>query len=275
MITGHTALLCLIADPVEHVRTPAVFNDHLARIGVDAVVVPVQVRSEALSIVVSGLRAMQNLRAIIVTIPHKIAIIELCDELHPSARLMGAVNVVRRDRGDTLVGANFDGTGLASAIEAEVGTIAGRRVYLAGAGGVGRAIAFAIAQAGAARLAIHNRSIAKADALLMAVKQAFPDVTVARADDRPSECEIAINATSLGLKPGDPLPFAVDALPSTATVAEVVMNPLMTPLLLQAQARGLRVVKGDAMLKCQLAAWVEFLDLRPRHAARHPQETSR
>jgi len=192
-------------------------------------------------------------------VPHKIAMVELCNELEPSARLMGAVNIVRRERDGKLIGANFDGAGLASALEAEVSTLAGRHVHLAGAGGVARAIAFALAQAGAAHLAISNRSVAKADALLNAVKQAFPHVITARADHRPSDCDIAINATSLGMRSDDPLPFAVDALPATATVAEVVMNPLMTPLLLRAQARGLRFVKGDAMLKCQLAAWVKFL----------------
>jgi shikimate dehydrogenase len=174
---------------------------------------------------------------------------------------MGAVNIVRREGDGRLLGANFDGAGLASALETELGTLAGRRVHLTGAGGVARAIAFALAQAGIERLALDNRSAAKADALLDAVKRSFPKVATARADNRPSDCDIAINATSLGLRAGDPMPFAVDALPDTATVAEVVMNPLMTPLLLRAQARGLRIVKGDAMLKCQLAAWVAFLGL--------------
>lgn len=266
MITGHTKLLCIVADPIAHVRTPEIFNENLAGIGIDAVVIPVQVGAQALRTVVDGMRAMQNVRAIIVTVPHKIAMVELCDELDPRARLMGAVNIVRREPDGRLIGANFDGTGLVSALEAELGTIAGRRVHIAGAGGVARAIAFAVAQAGATRLAIYNRSAAKADALLDAVKRSFPKVGVACADHCPSNCDIAINATSLGLRPDDPLPFAVDALSATATVAEVVMNPLMTPLLLRAQARGLRIVKGDAMLKCQLAAWVEFLDFDVMHA---------
>lgn len=264
MITGHTKVLCIVADPIDHVRTPAIFNEHLAAAGIDAIVVPTHVAPSDLRTVVGGMRAMQNLSAIIVTVPHKIAMVELCDALEPSARLMGAVNIVRRERDGRLLGANFDGAGLASALETELGTLAGRRVHLAGAGGVARAIAFALAQAGIARLAIDNRSAAKADALLDAVKRAFPKVATVRADDRPSDCDIAINATSLGLHAGDPLPFAVDALPDSATVAEVVMNPLMTPLLLRAQARGLRIVKGDAMLKCQLAAWVAFLGFDTR-----------
>lgn len=263
MITGHTHLLCIIADPIAHVKTPEIFNDYLARIGTDAVVVPVHVRSEALRTVVEGMRATQNLCAIIVTVPHKIAIVDHCDELHATARLVGAANIVRRDRDGKLVGANFDGTGLVAALEAELGTIAGQRVYIAGAGGVARAIAFSVAQAGAARLMIYNRSAAKADALLDAVKQAFPRLVTQRADNRPAACDIAINGTSLGLRPDDPIPFALDALPGTAAVAEVVMQPLMTPLLRQAEARGLRIVKGDAMLKLQLSAWVEFIGFNP------------
>lgn len=268
MITGHTKILCIVADPIAHVRTPAIFNDHLAHAGIDAVVVPVHARASALRAIVDGMRAMQNLRAIIVTVPHKIAIVDLCDELHASARLIGAVNLVRRDRDGSLVGANFDGSGLVAALEASCGPLTGRRVYMAGAGGAARAIAFAVAQAGASYLAIHNRSAAKGDALLEAVKAAFPAVAVARDDACPADYDVAINATSLGLRPDDPLPFAVDALPATATVAEVVMNPLMTPLLLQAQARGLRIVKGDAMLEFQLAAWVEFLGLEVAPARR-------
>jgi shikimate dehydrogenase len=267
MITGHTELLPIVADPIEHVRTPEIFNAHLARIGVDAVVVPVHVRPDDLRTVVSGLRATRNLRSIIVTVPHKIAIVDLCDELHPSARLMGAVNIVRREPDGRLLGANFDGAGLAAAVAAEVGSLSGRRVYLAGAGGVARAIAFAMAQAGAASVAIHNRSADKADALLAAVRTAFPAVATARGDERPADADVAINATSLGLKPGDAMPFAVDALPPTATVAEVVMNPPITPLLERAQARGLRIVKGDAMLHRQLEAWVEFLGLKARGGA--------
>jgi len=139
-------------------------------------------------------------------------------------------------------------------------------VHVAGAGGVARAIAFAVAQADAARLSIHNRSDDKAAALLDAVKQAFPNVATERAGTRPSACDIAINATSLGLKADDVLPFDVDALPPTAAVAEVVMNPLMTPLLVRAQARGLRIVKGNAMLEHQLAAWVRFLGLQEKRA---------
>lgn len=259
MITGLTKLFCIVADPIAHVRTPEMFNDYVGKIGVDAVLVPVHVTPDKLAPVVGGLRQINNLRGIIVTIPHKIAILGLCDELHESARLMGAVNVVRREPDGRLVGANFDGSGFLSALEAAVGSIKGRSVFVAGAGGVARAIAFSVAEAGAGRLTIYNRSADKADALLDRIRQAFPHLPTGRADNRPDACEIAINATSLGLRADDPLPFGVDALPGGATVAEVVMQPIMTPLLLHAQERGLRIVTGDAMLQFQLRSWLEFI----------------
>lgn len=269
MISGHTKLFFLLADPVAHVRTPQKFNDHLARAGIDAVCVALHVPAGQLATVVGALREVRNLSGIIVTIPHKIAIIAHCDDLHDSARLVGAVNIVRREHDGRLVGGNFDGAGFVSALEAAVGPLRGRSVYIAGAGGVARAIAFCVARAGAGRLAIYNRSAAKADALLGAVSSAFPAVATERGEKAPGACDVAINGTSLGLEPGDPLPFDIDTLPAGAAVAEVVMQPLMTALLERAQARGLRIVTGDGMLDHQLAAWVEFIGERLRPDAAH------
>jgi len=266
MISGHTQLCCLLADPVEHVRTPQMFNAHLEASAVDAVVVPLNVSREDLGRVVAGLRGIRNLRAIIVTIPHKIAIMSLCDTLDESAQRVGAVNIVRRERDGRLTGANFDGVGFVATLEARLGPLAGRSVFVAGAGGVARAIAFEIARAGAARLMLCNRSTDKGEALLRDVARAFPGTATATASATPRDCDIAINATSLGLHPGDTLPFALDALPKGAAVAEVVMQPLMTRLLCEAQERGLRIVTGDGMLDAQLPYWMDFLGFERRAA---------
>lgn len=259
MISGHTQLCCLLADPVEHVRTPQMFNAYLERRAVDAVVVPLHVARDDLAGMVEALRGVRNLRAIIVTLPHKIAIIESCDALHESARRVGAVNLVRREPDGRLVGGNFDGVGFVAALEASVGPVAGRSVFMAGAGGVARAIAFELARAGAARIALCNRSQQKGEALLGGVTQAFPAIAAACVDTTPNDCDIAINATSLGLRPDDPLPFPVEPLPAHAAVAEVVMQPLMTRLLRTAQDRGLRIVTGDGMLTAQLPFWMDFV----------------
>jgi shikimate dehydrogenase len=260
VITGHTALFCILADPVDHVRTPTMFNAYLQKIGVDAVLVPVHVVRQDLAEVVRSLRAFRNLRGLLVTLPHKIDILGLCDELDASAQHVGAANVVRREPDGRMVGANFDGRGFVGALEAAVGKIAGRSIFIAGAGGVARAIAFEGAHAGVARLSIYNRASDKADALLAAIARAYPGVMVDRGTARPDDCDIAINATSLGLHAGDVLPFTVDALPARAIVAEVVMQPLITPLLHAARARGIRIVTGDGMLDFQFPFWIDFFN---------------
>lgn len=257
MISGRTELYCILADPVAHVRTPQLFNEYARSTGRDAVLFPLHVTRDELARAVAGLRAIRNLRCIVVTIPHKIAIVELCDELDDSARRVGAANVVRREPDGRLTGANFDGAGFVGSLEAAVGPVAGRTIHVAGAGGVARAIAFECARAGAAGLTLSNRSAQKADELLSGLGRAFPRVALSRIDIPPT-AQIAINATSLGLGAGDPLPFALDELPRDAVVADVVMQPPITRLLLEAQRRGLGIVPGEGMLKFQLPAWIEF-----------------
>jgi shikimate dehydrogenase len=259
IVSGHTQLCCLLADPVEHVRTPQLFNAYLDAHPVDAVVVPLHVARDDLARVVGALRGVANLRAIVVTIPHKIAIVDLCDTLHESAQRVGAVNIVRRELNGRLTGANFDGIGFVAALESKVGLLAGRSVFMAGAGGVARAVAFELARSGAARLMLHNRSREKGEALLHDVARAFPATATAIVTATPPDCDIAINATSLGLHAHDPMPFSIEPLRSDAAVAEVVMQPLITPLLQAARARGLRTVTGDGMLTAQLPRWMDFL----------------
>ena len=139
-------------------------------------------------------------------------------------------------------------------------SLEGKSALVTGASrGIGRAIAFELARAGASRIALYNRSQEKGEALLRGVTKAFPATAAACVAATPPDCDIAINATSLGLRPDDPLPFAIDALPAHAAVAEVVMQPLMTRLLRAAQARGLRIVTGDGMLTAQLPFWMDFV----------------
>jgi shikimate dehydrogenase len=106
---------------------------------------------------------------------------------------------------------------------------------------------------------LYNRSVAKGEALLREVASAFPKVSTMCVPGPSRDCDIAINATSVGLHPGDPLPFSVDALPPSAAVADVVMQPLITRLLREAGERGLAIVTGDGMLTRQLPIWMDFI----------------
>ena len=258
-ITGHTRLFGILADPATHVRTPMVFNAYFRAHDIDAVLVPVEVPPGRLPILLGGLRAMTNLAGFVVTIPHKTAMAGLCDEVSREGRLIGAVNTVRRERDGRLVGTMFDGVGFVAGLRAKGHDPRGRRVYLAGAGGAASAVAFALADAGVACLTVFNRTAAKAADLATRVRAAYPTVEVAVGSADPSGHALAINGTSLGLKPGDALPFDVSRLAADTVVAEVVMNPDTTPLLAAAAARGCPIHLGRHMIEEQIRLMAAFI----------------
>ena len=261
-ISGRTQLYGLFADPIEHLQTPTVINELLDRRGVDAVFVPLHVTPEHLTEAVAGIRRIRNFAGYGVSIPHKAKAAVLCDELLPNAQACGVVNAVRIDPDGRLIGETFDGIGMVKAIGAQRVLDADTRVLLVGAGGVGRAIAVAMALAGVGYLAIANRTRIKADNLAHAVQRAAPAcVAEAGTGFDPAAFNIIVNATSLGLNGQGPMPVEVSRISETALVAEVVMVPEVTPLLHAAQARGLGIVGGREMLIQQVETMADFLGM--------------
>ncbi|MCE2518088.1 MAG: shikimate dehydrogenase, partial [Alphaproteobacteria bacterium] len=140
MIKGPTKLFGVIADPIDHVRAPMVFNPVFAERGIDAVMVPLHITPDDLELSIRGLAAMPNMGGICVTIPHKMTMARLCDELGLAAQLTGAVNAVRFEDG-RLIGDNFDGEGFTAGLTGEGHSLNGANVVMIGAGGAARAIA--------------------------------------------------------------------------------------------------------------------------------------
>jgi shikimate dehydrogenase len=258
-ITGHTRIFGILADPIHHVKTPQGINHLLQACAFDGIMVPIHVRSEDLADMVQGLRRMNNLDGFVVTVPHKTAMPALCDELTPAAARIGAVNVVRRTADGRLVGGMLDGEGFVTGLRSAGIEPAGRSAYLAGAGGAASAIAYALAQSGVARLTIANRTTAKAAELVARMKEDFPNLAIAVGNDDPSQHDLVVNGTSLGLREGDALPVDVDRLTPGQTVAEIIMQPAETPLLRAAAAKGCKVHFGAPMLASQLALMAEFM----------------
>ena len=263
-VTGRTALCAILADPILHVKTPDAINVLLRERGIDGVMVPMHVAPGELATVVDGLRGIQNFAGLIATVPHKSSMAVLCDSLSGRARAVGAVNVVRRADGGTLVGDMLDGLGFIQGLRQAGIEVAGRSVYLAGAGGAASAIAFALVEAGVSRLTIANRTPAKSKALIerLARHGSMVPVDVGNSGGDPSGYEIVVNGTSLGLHPDDPLPLDASRLDPGQIVAEIIMNPETTPLLAAARARGCRVQTGWPMLACQLGLMADFMGLR-------------
>lgn len=262
MITGQTRLYAIIADPVHHVQTPQMFNARFAERGIDAVLVPVHARPGRLRGVLEGFRAMENLGGIVVTVPHKAAIVDLLDRIEAEGREAGACNAVRRDPDGTLVGTMFDGEGFVAGLRAHGHEVRGKRVFLAGAGGAGSGIAFGIARHGATHLTIYNRTREKAEDLAARVRAAYPVCAAVAGGPDPAGHDIVVNATSLGMAPGDAAPLDLAGLAPPMLAAEIIMAPETTPFLAAAKARGCAVHYGRPMLAEQLRLIAGFMGIQ-------------
>ncbi len=260
-ITGRTAVLGIIGDPVIQARSPQLMNALLAARGIDAVLVPLHVAPAGLAAVLAGLRAIQSLKGVVVTMPHKQTIIPLLDKVEPEAAQVGACNIVRRDPDGRLIGSMFDGEGFVAGLKQAGHDPRGRRVFMAGAGGAASGIAFALGKHGAAALTLHNRGIARAEDLAARVRAAWPGMAAATGPADPSGHDIVINATSLGMQPGDALPLDMAGLKPGMVAAEIIMQPETTAFLAAAAQRGCTLHRGQARLAAQLDLMREFLKI--------------
>jgi shikimate dehydrogenase len=190
-----------------------------------------------------------------VTIPHKLAIIALLDRLDPLAEVIGAVNTICIEDGCS-VGYNTDGEGFIKHLEATLDTtIANKKLFILGSGGASRGISMTMASRGAAKIYLSNRTASKAEALAEEINtrikpcaEVIPQ-TSGEMEKALAECDILVNATSVGMQPhNDGMPVDADLLRPDLAVADLVYSPLMTRLLAAAQKRGCPVVTGDGML---------------------------
>ncbi len=261
VISGATRLLGLIADPVAQARSPVAANEWLAQHGRLGrfVLVPLHVCAAHLAGCVSALRGVDNFLGAIVSMPHKIPIVDLLDALTPEAERVGAVNVIRRDPDGRLTGTLLDGEGFVAGLAAAGHSVAGKKCVLAGAGGAAAAVAFALAQHGCQSLWLLNRTAAKAAALAVRIRRHYPALPIGVGIASEAQFDIAINGTSLGMNSDDVLPFAAALIERTALVAECVLAPEMTQLLSVAKRYGCAIHTGVPMLSAQLPMMLDFM----------------
>ena len=276
-ITGRTRLCGILGYPLGHTLSPRMHNAAFAALALDWVYVPLPVPPGRLAEAIRGLRALDNFAGANLTIPHKESVLPHLDELTDEAHAIGAVNTIVR-QGDRLIGHTTDGMGLLAAL-AEAGGFhaAGARVVIAGAGGASRSAAFALVKAGARHLAILNRSLDRAHSLANEVGGANGGTEVVAfalhhslIDHILGTADLVVNATSLGIHPGDGSPVDLTPCPTTVIVYDMVYNPPETPFLRAARARGLRAANGLGMLLHQGAAAFALWTGRPA-----PVETMR
>lgn len=258
-INGHTRLMAVVGDPIRQARSPAVLTEIFAARNAGIICFPLHVTAVELATAWAGLKAMANVVGFGVTVPHKRAALAFCDSLDPVAERLGAVNLVRREADGSFRGYQFDGLGFVGGLRAQGIDPFGRRCQIIGAGGAATAVAFALADAGVTEIAILNRDAAKAEILAAAVNDARGH-GIARAGQLAllDGC-LVVNATSLGMRPDDPLPFDTRVLGPRMIVADVIAQPDHTPLLIAARNQGALVHSGLHMVKAQAPVIVDCI----------------
>jgi shikimate dehydrogenase len=258
VIRGTTTIIAHVGDPIAPVKAPMIYNPYFERAGIDAVVVPMGVRAADYAEVLPALFRLTNVRGALVTMPHKVTTVPLLDACSAAVQIAQSCNAVLRRPDGTLLGDLFDGAGFVRGVERHGFTVRGARCLVVGTGGVGSAIAAALAAAGAASLALYDQHGAGADALAGRLRQHYPQLDLETGSNDPAGVNLAVNATPLGMNADDPLPFDAARLEPATFVGEVVMKQEITPLLRAARERGCRTQVGTDMLFEQIPLYLEF-----------------
>lgn len=254
----------VIGWPVSHSRSPAMHNAAFAALGLDWAYVPLPVEPDRVGEALRGLRAL-GFRGANVTVPHKQAVIPYLDELTAAARAVGAVNTIIVREDGSLLGDTTDGYGFLADLR-EHNVLIGSRSIVIGAGGAARSVVFALTEAGS-EVAVCARDASKAEELCRAVRAAHPGARVSahpfpnalpsltQATPQP---ELIVNATSLGLHEGDPLPWTEAAVIGPGQVAYDLIYHRETEWLRLARERGATTINGLGMLVHQGARAFEL-----------------
>ena len=273
MIDGDTKLIAHVGYPTASFTAPSIYNPWFRRRGINAAVVPLGVRSENFREAFPQIYRFSNFHGALITMPHKAAVVDWLDEASAAVRVAGACNAVRRNEDGKLAGDMFDGEGFVRATAGAGRNIAGQRVLIIGAGGVGSAIAAACAKAGAAEIALFDTRAGAAERLAERLRRNYPRLKLSLGSNEPSGFDVAVNATPLGTYPGDALPMDPSRLSPSVLVGEVVLKPGTTAFLAAAKARGVACVTGLDMLFEQIPVYLEFFGF-PTATAAELRETA-
>jgi shikimate dehydrogenase len=251
-------LIAHIGYPTETFKAPLIYNPYFEKARIDAVVVPMGVKARDYRDFLKSIFRLTNIRGALITMPHKVTTVGLLDECSTAVKVAGSCNAILRRADGTLLGDMFDGAGFIRGLKRKGFEFGGAACLVVGSGGVGSAIAASVATESPGSIALFDTHPASAESLAARLRQHYPALWVEIRDNDAAGYDLIVNATPLGMKPGDPLPIDPTRLDRKTFVGEVVMKREMTPLLEAAAARGCRFQVGTDMLFEQIPAYLEF-----------------
>ena len=239
----------VIGFPIHHSKSPLIHNYWLKKYGIQAKYDAFEVRQEELEKFVFSLKN-EGFAGINVTVPHKVTVMTLMDELSDAAQKAGAVNTVIVGKDGTLFGHNTDGLGfLANVAEKKKDfDIKKAPVVILGTGGAARGVCAALVLAGAPEIRLVYRTKEKAENLAASVGGNFRLVEWDKKETALTGAGLLANATTLGMNGFDPLEIDLSGLDASAIVVDLVYSPLKTALLKQAEEKGHITADGLGML---------------------------
>jgi len=242
-ITGKTKIVCLIGYPVGHSLSPKMHNACFLHLNMDWAYLPFPVKPENLEGAIRGLGCL-GVVGCNVTIPHKIEAMKYLTEIDKKALKIGAVNTLLFNKGK-IQGFNTDGDGFIASLK-EIGfEPQGKNVLLLGAGGAGRAIGISLASCGIKKLAIFDLNEERGNSLGHSIEKDIEAVSLKKIENLDG-IDLLINATPCGMKENDPLPCDPSLIQEGQIVYDVIYKK--TPLLIEAEKRGARIMNGMEML---------------------------
>lgn len=254
-------IIPIIGDPVAQVATPDLWNRNFKANNINAICVPIHLKSSGLSAFIDWVRHAENVPGFLSTIPHKSKLPERCDFRRNEVDVLEVANTVRKNKDGKLECAMFDGVGMISAIKATGTNFSVASVLIIGAGAAGSAIAYEALQCGAKSVFITDVIQGTASRVAARLRTIFPDRNIQTAETNKSHYEVIINASPIGSSPNDPMPCPLSIASSQAVIADAVTELEETKLLTGAKADGLKTVSGKDMAAAQVFHMQRFIGI--------------
>jgi shikimate dehydrogenase len=266
-LSGKAKLAGIIGWPVAHSLSPVLHGHWLAEYGIDGAMVPLAAKREDFAAVIDGVRRA-GFAGVNVTVPHKEAAFAIAHRVDAAAKSAGAANLLVF-HGQDIEARNTDSIGLAESLKENIGTLNGGSVVLLGAGGAARGAILALEMLGAGTIHLLNRDTGRAKTLAASlareVKAAIEPSSLGDWGKAAAGAVLVVNSTSAGMGSNPALDVDLSVLPKSATVCDIVYNPLQTKLLKDAAAKGHKTIDGLGMLMHQAAPSFEaFFGVRPK-----------